>query len=689
MATAAGQRDVAVAHGLPDELRRSRAMLAETQQLARIGSWEWDIAANVLTRSDELFRIYGLEPQSLEPTYEELLSRVHPEDRDVVDARNRQAFADRQPFEDVMRVVRPDGSVFLMRTQGKIVCDESGAPVRMVGVCEDVTDRVRADEAQALLASIVKTSHDAIFTVDRHGAITSWNPAAERMFGYTTAEAVGMAATVLLPPYRGSDDARAFEEALSARAVDPWETTRRRKDGTLVAVSLALSHITDSGGAVTGVSMIARDVGERRRFEAELRHLAEHDGLTGLVNRRRFEEELARAVELGQRYGRACAVLVLDIDNFKYVNDIHGHAAGDEVLRGAGALLRARLRTTDVIARLSGDEFAVLLPKADADSARTVARSLIAAIRATEFGTGPRGLRVTVSVGGALFEPASTDGHDLLSAADAALCAAKDAGRDRTVIYSPAEGLRARASAGKSWEHRIVDALDGGGFELYCQPIVDLATRAVSRYELLLRMNMGGDIALPGAFLPVAERLGLIHAIDRWVAKQAVGLLTAHPDLEFEVNLSGRSLDDPELLTEIAADLHAEQVDPSRLVFEITETAMIANVDDARRFAESLAALGCRFAIDDFGVGFGSFAYLKHLPVSYLKIDGEFVRSPRSRTDELVIEAIVGMARGLGKTTIAEFVGDAETVEMLTRAGVDHGQGYHLGPPFPVRELAR
>ncbi len=280
-----------------------------------------------------------------------------------------------------------------------------------------------------------------------------------------------------------------------------------------------------------------------------------------------------------------------------------------------------------MLARLGGDEFAILLPGSDAASARSVARSVIAAVRAHEIAVGSRRVRLTASGGGALYEPGAADRYDLLAAANAAMYEAKQAGRDRNVVYSPAEGVRARASSGKSWEHRIIDALDGDGFELYCQPILHLGKRSVSRYALLLRMRIADDIARAG-------------------------------------------------------------VDPSRLVFEITETAMIANMDDARRFAESLAALGCRFAIDDFGVGFGSFSYLKHLPVSFLKIDGEFVRSPRSRTDDLVIEAIVGMARGLGKATIAEFVGDDETVEMLAAAGVDYARGYHLGAPFPARELA-
>jgi EAL domain-containing protein (putative c-di-GMP-specific phosphodiesterase class I) len=265
--------------------------------------------------------------------------------------------------------------------------------------------------------------------------------------------------------------------------------------------------------------------------------------------------------------------------------------------------------------------------------------------------------------------------------------AAKDAGRDRSMVFSVAEARRLRG--GTSWEQRILSALEEDRFELFCQPILDLRSGNTSRYEVLLRMHAeSGELVLPGEFLPVAERLGLIHDIDRWVLHEAIGLLAAHPGIELEVNLSGRSLDDEDLVAAIGTELESSGADPGRLILEITETATVANLDDARGFAESLASLGCRFALDDFGAGFGSFTYLKHLPAAYLKIDGDFIASPRSRTDELVIEAIVAMARGLGKSTIAEFVGDQATVEMLRAKGVDFAQGYYIGRPFPACELA-
>jgi EAL domain-containing protein (putative c-di-GMP-specific phosphodiesterase class I) len=295
---------------------------------------------------------------------------------------------------------------------------------------------------------------------------------------------------------------------------------------------------------------------------------------------------------------------------------------------------------------------------------------------------------VTVCVGSVVFDATSGTAERALVAADRAMYEAKAQGRDRYVLYPDVDTNAERAQM--PWEQRIRRALDDGGFELQCQPIRSVQGGPVAHYELLLRLREAdGTLTCPNDFLGVAERLGLIHAIDRWVVGQAVGLMAAHPGLTFAVNVSAASMDDPDLLALVRRELVRSGADPSRLVFEITETATIARMDDARRFAEAVTALGCKLAIDDFGTGFGSFYYLKHLPVSYLKIDGDFVANPRGRADELVIEAIVGMARGLGKRTIAEFVGDDDTLTMLSSLGVDFAQGYHVGRPFSVALLDR
>jgi diguanylate cyclase (GGDEF)-like protein/PAS domain S-box-containing protein len=680
-------RDTSEEVRVHEELRRSQARLLEAQQLARIGSWEWDVGAGVVTWTDELFRIYGLEPQSFEPTYEHFLERVHPDDRAAVDERNRRAFADHQPFEDVKRVLRPDGSVFLMRTQGEVITDPAGEVVRMIGVCEDVTDARRAEEATATLAAIVRHSGDAIYLRTPEGTITSWNDAARQLYGYSAEEAIGRRVALLVPPNRCDEERRILELLLDGQRVDAFETQRMRKDGTLVDVSIAMSLVRDSDGEVIGISGISRDITERKRFEAQLRYLASRDGLTDLYNRRRFEEELALAASGARRYGTPGALLVLDLDNFKDVNDTLGHGTGDQLIRSIAAVFRARLRDSDVLARLGGDEFAVLLPHADGEQARRVADDLLEAVRHFDMVDGGQRVRVTTSIGGVLlggYELLS--GDELLSMADRAMYQAKDEGRDRVVLRTPAEGEGDRRARHVSWERRIRRALDGDGLVLHAQPILDLASGATSAYELLLRLQDEEGSAFPNAFLGAAERRGLIHEIDRWVSARAIDLIASH-GVRLEVNLSARSVGDRELLSLVSQRLASTGIDPSLLVFEITETAAIHNMDEARRFAETLTALGCGFALDDFGVGFGSFSYLKHLPADYLKIDGDFIRSPRSRTDELVVESIVHVARGLGKQTIAEWVGDEETVSLLRGYGVDFAQGFHTGRPFPAGEL--
>src|SRR3954454_1307933 len=338
---------------LVEALRQSEGRLSAAQQLAKLGSWEWDVAANVVTWSDELFRIYGLEPQSLTPSYEDFLQRLHPDDRDDVDARNHKAFADHEPFEDVKRVLRPDGSVFLMRTQGEVICDEAGNPQRMVGVCEDVTAQVRAREAETKLALVVESSNDAIFVVARDRRILSWNPAAERMFGFAATKVIGPPVSELLAWHGAGLHERMLAAALAGERIEPFETTLSDSEGRHVEVSLSLSPMRSAAREqIDSVSVIARDNTERKRLERQLLHLADHDALTGLHNRRRFDEELGRAVANTLRYRESAALLLIDIDDFKYVNDSLGHTAGDELLRSLATMIEHRVRVTDILARV-------------------------------------------------------------------------------------------------------------------------------------------------------------------------------------------------------------------------------------------------------------------------------------------------------------------------------------------------
>ncbi len=418
--------------------------------------------------------------------------------------------------------------------------------------------------------------------------------------------------------------------------------------------------------------------------------MADHDPLTGLLNRRKFEAELERHVQGIKRYGAEGALLMLDIDHFKAVNDTLGHNAGDELIVSIAGALRNRLRSSDVLSRLGGDEFAALLPKADAAEARQVAGDLVGAVRENAaLLSGERHKNITTSVGVAMFdEREDLSGEVILIEADLAMYDAKEAGRDRYGFYAP--GQRAsRTQAQITWVARIEAALQEGRLVLAAQPILDLRSGEVGKYELLVRMLDDHDELIPpGAFLYIAERFGMIAKIDEWVATRAIELLGSRPALRLAVNISGRSLGDQALLATLDERLSASRIDPTHLIFEVTETAAVANVTHAQAFAQRLREHGCRLALDDFGAGFGSFYYLKHLPFDYVKIDGEFVQHATSgRIDKLVIEAVVGIAKGLGKETIAEFVIDEQTRRVVEALGVDYAQGYHVGRPGPVERL--
>ena len=436
---------------------------------------------------------------------------------------------------------------------------------------------------------------------------------------------------------------------------------------------------------------------ELQRSRRELEYLAGHDSLTSLPNRRHIEDAIELVVSGCVAAGQPCAVLVLDLDGFKYINDSRGHGVGDQVLVQASHLLRSVLRSTDVVGRIGGDEFAAALPAISRDDAQDVVERMLEALRyeAIVVGDG-RAIRMTASIGMAFLDPEDPQSsRELLVEADVAMYHAKGAGRNRLALYSTTDPGQADLRARHTWLERIQDALDSDSFVLHGQPILNLHTGTIDRYELLLRMvGEDGTLVMPGDFLPSAERAGLIAQIDRWVITESCRLLGEQQRAgrwpHFEVNLSGPSMGDPAILEVIEYGL-AQLPVPSGLVIEVTETSAITDIDRARAFAEHLESLGCEFALDDFGAGYGSFFYLKHLPFDYLKIDGEFVRGvATNRADQILVKSLVQIATELGTRTIAEFVEDQATLDTLLELGVDYAQGYFIGRPaaLPVPEAS-
>ncbi|HVX31948.1 MAG TPA: EAL domain-containing protein [Solirubrobacterales bacterium] len=427
------------------------------------------------------------------------------------------------------------------------------------------------------------------------------------------------------------------------------------------------------------------------KTETELRYLADHDPLTALLNRRAFRARLDTYANFSARYGGRGAVMVVDVDGLKAVNDRLGHQQGDNLIRRVAATLRERVRATDIVARLSGDEFAVLMPQTDVEGAVQLGEDLRVEV-ADAFAGDPELAGASISVGITMFGAESDGGAEaVLAAADQAMYRAKAEGRNRIALFeAPAEAMadarRLTTSA------KIRNALTQNRLRLATQPIASLADGAIERFELLLRMRGEmGELLPASSFIGVAERTGMIQELDRWVVGQAFDLLElrqrAGDPVRLHVNLSGASLTDISVLEYIERRLDEGEVDPSRCTFEITQTARVEDLETAAAFADRLTEFGCEVAIDDYGAGFGPFEYIKRFPFDVIKIDGAFVRDlAHNDADQLTVQAIVGIAHGLGKTTIAEFVEDEETAALLRGYGVDMAQGYQIGAPVGLDE---
>jgi diguanylate cyclase (GGDEF)-like protein/PAS domain S-box-containing protein len=417
---------------------RAALQLADAERIAHIGVWEWDVPTGEVVWSDEIFRLFGHRPGAFEPSFERWLEGIHPDDRDRAQAIVQEGYAERRPYEFEHRVVRPDGTIGHLLCRGDVSIDDGGEAVRVVGASQDISERIAQQEALSRMSrqreAILDAAGEGICGLDANGAITFANPAAAGMLGRNIATLTG----ARLAEFVQSDDAGEdpFAEALErGRVTQDRRATFLRADGSALAVDLLCTPIRQ-GDEVVGAVVTFNDATERRRFEDQLSHLAHHDALTGLYNRRRFEEELGLQVAYSERYGVSLSVLLIDLDQFKVINDTHGHRAGDEVIGSAAAALRGRLRVNDVIARLGGDEFAVLLPATGNAEAVYVAEQLRAAIADERHGESAS-LAVTASIGVATFASGKTTADDLLADADIAMYEAKDAGRDRVVRFDP------------------------------------------------------------------------------------------------------------------------------------------------------------------------------------------------------------------------------------------------------------
>ncbi len=449
----------------------------------------------------------------------------------------------------------------------------------------------------------------------------------------------------------------------------------------------AINNVEINEGGETVIRGLILDIMEQKTAEDRIVYLAEHDSLTGLINRRRFQEELERSIAFTQRYKQQGALLFIDLDQFKYINDTYGHQYGDEYLLDVSRRLAKVLRKTDILGRLGGDEFGVIIPSATEKEAETVANALLGILSQEMIECDNQLIHISASIGIAFFPTQGYVASDLLAKADAAMYTAKNKGRSQYHIFSEDDDELWNMQAKIHWEERIRWALENNRLVLHFQPVADLRTRSIVHYEVLLRMRGRDDeLITPPAFIETAERFGLIREIDRWVLRNAIKEQARRRDLGEEVtlavNISGRHFGSSEIMLLVKESMERYKADPRNIIFEVTETAAVENLSQAREFIDSLRSLGCRFALDDFGIGFSSFHYLRNLPVDFVKIDGSFVRNLHyDAEDRIFVKAMVDLASGLGITCIAEFVENMEIVNILKDLGVGLGQGYHIARP--------
>ena len=538
---------------------------------------------------------------------------------------------------------------------------------------------------------------DGVITTDTSGNVTYLNPIAETMTGWRTEQATGLPLAIvfqIVNETTGEVAPNPVEQVLlSQRMAGLAENTMLiQRGGGQFPIEDSASPIRDQQGDILGVVLVFHDVTQARSMAAEMSFQAMHDSLTGLINRREFERRVELALQTGQLQHKEHTLLYLDLDQFKIVNDTCGHLAGDELLRQLTLLLQEKLRKSDTLARLGGDEFGVLLDSCETEPAKVVAEQLRQTVADFHFVWLDKIFPVGVSIGLVTFSNGGVLLSDVLRMADAACYAAKEKGRNRIQVYMAEDEELARRSGEMGWIARIQKALDENRFVLYSQRILALGSDADSgdHYELLLRMrDENNAIVPPMAFIPAAERYGMMPLLDRWVIQTAFSQYsTRHApgsNVTCSINLSGKSICDDGFLAFVLAQFERHNVPPAGICFEITETAAIANLNQAVALIYHLKAIGCRFSLDDFGSGMSSFAYLKHLRVDYLKIDGGFVKDMMDDPiDYAMVASIHNIGHVMGIQTIAEFAEDDTIINALREIGVDFAQGYGIEKPRPA-----
>ena len=680
---------------------KARVLLATKS--GGIGIWDFNANTGCGTWDAQIYQLFGLDPTTPEDRQALWLRAVHPDDIALVEANVIQAVAQNRRIETEFRVIWPDGSLHYLRSVAEPVTDRPGT---MIGINWDVTDirnlTAELAEQHEMMRVTMRSIGDAVITTDAAGRVTWMNPVAEQMTGWTADQSRGqpMAAVFNIRDELTQLPARCpvdicLTGTAPAGPVDGITLLSRNGDTYGIEESAAL--IRDDHGLVLGVVLVFHDVTAERRLRSEMTYRATHDGLTGVQNRTEFELRLGRLLQQSAADHSTHALMFIDLDQFKLVNDACGHAAGDEVLQQAARIFAETIRSRDLIARVGGDEFGIVLEDCSIETAAEIARSICDKMDAYRYSHGDRRFRIGASIGLVPVDSRWPNVAAMIQMADASCAIAKDSGRNRVQIWQDSAAALKVRQGEVHWASRLETALDEDRFVLFAQPFAALTDTSPGLHaELLIRLvDTDGTLILPGVFMPSAERFNLATPIDRWVLQRTIQVLTDLGDLAFintiSINVSGRSIGDRAFHRYAVALLQTAGPEIcSRLSLEITETAAVANVADAALFIEQVHALQVRVALDDFGAGAASFGYLRALKVDSLKIDGQFIKGLQTDPiSNVTVKCFIELARILGISTVAEFVDQPDLLAAVKALGIDFAQGYLIAKPQPLSAMFR
>lgn len=699
-------RDLTARRQAEQALLASEAFLDRTGRVAGVGGWELDLTSSAVTWSDQTCRLHEVEP-GFSPTVEQAIAFYAPEARPVIQAAVAQALATGQGWDLELPLVTHKGRAIWARAVGTAQI-EQGRVVRLLGAFQDITERKATEQALSAQYELIRVTlqsiADGVIATDAHGMVQWFNPVAERMTGWASEQARGKPLEQvfhLLTSGSGNKADKLVADCIARGRVTALgdDTVLVGRDGTEYGIEESVAPILDAQSHVLGVVLVFRDVSEQRRLSLEMTRRAKHDGLTGLINRAEFESRIGQLLTQAQQTRTVHALLFIDLDRFKQVNDACGHAAGDVLLQQVAKMLQDAVRARDTVARLGGDEFAILLEHCVGDRAQQVGQQICDRMEKFRFVHHGQSFRLGTSIGLVQIDGHWSDTAAIVHAADTSCYAAKAGGRNRVHAWvSSSQAQKKRQSEGQ-WGARLEAALQHGSFVLYAQRVnlVQAANGAKGdaapetfTCEVLLRMvDTDGSLILPGAFLPAAERLHLAARLDLWVVNQVLAWLrlnaAALPVVtRVSVNLTAQAVSDRAFLRELQALLQPLGTEARRLCLEIPEAVVVSHLAEATVLISEMRALGVHIALDDFGGASTSLSHLKNLHVDCLKIDGHYLNDlSHDALDQVAVRSFCEVARVLGAKTVAKSVESKVALATAYAMGIDGVQGFgvhHLEP---------